>query len=117
MEASAVRFAYGEQSAATTTTGRVRVRCPAGTSYEISISRGLGGSYQPRRMLGPRGSTVEYNLFTSPTSGEVWGDGSAGTAAVPGIGDQTFTLFGRVPAGQHLLAGEYEDSLVLTLSF
>ncbi len=104
------------RSSGVSSAGTLRVRCAEPIHYTIAVSPGESGSFRPRRMTGPHGLTFEYNLFTSSTYQEVWGDGSADTSTVSGTGNQTFTLYGLVPGGQQPAAGEYREHLVITLS-
>lgn len=101
-------------------TGEVAVRCPTAQRFALSLSRGHG-DYRMRRMRGPDGAELEYNLFVDPAHLRVWGDGIAGgTARLTGRTDgrrtTLITVYGRIPRGQRGgRAGAYADALTVTL--
>ena len=105
------------KSEGVSSTAQLRIRCPETDDYTVAISEGQSGTFWSRSMSGPRGKEMEYNLFTTSTYQEVWGDGLSGTSTVAGRGNQIFTIYGRVPGGQSKIAGEYHEHLVVTLSF
>jgi spore coat protein U-like protein len=103
--------------------GSVIYRC-AGSDRNITItlSRGGGTSYATRRMV--NGSEqLFYNLYRDAARTIIWGDGTGGTQAYT-IGnpqnnnqDITVPMFGRVPAGQNVSVGNYNDTITVTLIF
>ena len=105
--------------------GTVTVACDRNPPTDITISIGpspTSGGFNPRRMrhvtLPDR---LDYNLFTSPSMGTVWGDGSAGTTTVPlrkvnRNRPVTTTIYGRIPPGQNVSVGEYSDSVTVTIT-
>ena len=97
-------------------TGSIEVNCDAVTAYSISLSPG-GGAYTSRAMANGIHELL-YNLYTSVTHATVWGDGTAGTATVDAssMGGE-HTVYGSIPAGQNALAGNYFDTIVVTLTF
>lgn len=94
-------------------------RCPGASQVRIELSRGASGSF--RRSMRVRDSVMQYNLYLDANHSRVWGDGSNGTAVYSGRpsgnGAERVHIFGRVPPGQKLRAGEYTDQLVLTLLY
>lgn len=46
-------------------TGEVAVTCPAPTAFALALSPGHG-DYGTRRMRGPSGAELEYNLYLDP---------------------------------------------------
>ncbi len=105
----------------------LRVQCIQlqGATITVSLDQGLysGGTFFPRRMLSGT-STMQYNIFSDGQGGTVWGDGSSGTATVsrtlnPTDNMQSFDLilYGRIPAGQNLPSGAYNDSVNVTITF
>lgn len=96
--------------------GGIEVSCSPAATYSISLSTG-NGSFQQREMLGG-GAILYYNLFTSAAYSVVWGDGSGASSTVAGTGELEFhTIYGLVPAGQNLRAGNYTDTIVVTINF
>jgi spore coat protein U-like protein len=98
----------------------------APVNFQISIGRGSGNSPLTRAMVGPVGSQLQYNVYTSPSYANVWGDGSSGSTAVSGrvtplaLGIPaiaTYTAYGRVPGQQSVRTGVYTDSLLVTIDY
>lgn len=103
-----------------TGTARIGVDCASGVPYEVLFSAGAA-TYADRRMSNGSGGTLSYNIYTSASYAQIWGDGIAsGTASVSGAGtglEQALTAFGRLPASQNPPAGGYSDTIVVTVSF
>jgi spore coat protein U-like protein len=96
--------------------GNVSVNCSPSASYTVSLSTG-GGSYSQRQMSGSN-DVLNYNLYTNASHSIVWGDGSGGTGTVGGSGESAnHTVYGRVPAGQNRKAGNYGDTIIVTVTF
>jgi spore coat protein U-like protein len=113
--------------------GTVTVRCShisGGASrlnYAVLLSTGSSGSYAQRKLrAGPL--LLNYNLYGDVGRTRIWGNGSGGTFVAsgaftvgPGQGNRTqvgtHTLYGRIPALQDALPGDYADSILVTLEF
>ncbi|MEH6490174.1 spore coat U domain-containing protein [Hyphomonas oceanitis] len=110
-------------------TGEVRVTCGAlvvsiTVSYTISLSSGSSGTSLARTMANG-GTTLAYNLYTTPARTSIWGNGAGGTVTlsngyslsllVPRT--DAFPVYGRIPPAQPVGAGSYSDSLVATVTF
>ena len=100
-------------------TGRLTVTCSEPGSFEVAASAG-NGDFGERLMRGPKGDELRYNLYVDPARRRVWGDGIAGgTARIAGTSDgrkpETFTIYGKLPAGQAVAPGGYRDSVQVTI--
>jgi spore coat protein U-like protein len=100
-------------------TGRVTVTCSEPGPFQVSASAG-NGDFRERVMRGPMGDELRYNLYVDAARRRVWGDGIAGgTARIAGTSDgrrpETFTVYGKLPAGQAVAAGGYRDSVQVTV--
>lgn len=105
------------------TAGSVIYRC-GGSDHNITItlSRGGGTSFATRRMV--KGTEqLFYNLYRDAARTVIWGDGTGGTQAFT-IGnpqanntDLSVPIFGRIPAGQNVSVGSYNDTITVTLIF
>lgn len=115
---SAVAFgAYDVFSGiADTATGSIRISSCGGAPFTAALSTGSSGTFSPRAMVSIN-DTLQYNLYTDATYSTIWGDGSGGTATMSNRGSITFTVYGRVPAGQDASAGTYTDTIVTTITF
>ncbi len=105
--------------------GILQVTCTAGDTYTVALYAGSGaGATLISRTLtnsSPPG-TLHYTIFTDPTRTTVWGDGTAGTATVPGTGTgsaQSITVPGTIFAGQTVgvTPGNYVDTVNITVNF
>ncbi len=130
---SAVGVAFGVYDplagAPLDSTSTVQATCtsdrPPHVTYEIRLDTGQAGSFAPRAMTNGL-SQLTYNLYIDAARSAVWGDGTGGTAVVtadynltpPGSTQtDTYTVYGRVPAGQVVTTGNYLDTITVTLVF
>jgi spore coat protein U-like protein len=134
---STVGVAFGEYDplspTPTDSTGDVTIVCvyisggAQQVSYSVQLSSGSSGSYLQRQMQAAP-SVLRYNLFTDAARSAVWGDGSGGTTVAngsvtigPGVGngrrEDARSIYGRIPARQDALFGNYADSIIVTLVF
>lgn len=124
--------------AADEVTGSVTVTCSAlsllglgsTVATNIALSTGQSRSFSPRRMSGADTNGLPYNLYTTGSHSIVWGDTTGGTATVPltvtmtqilGLlgfnGSATATVYGQIPAGEPVTAGNYTDTLGITVTY
>jgi len=99
--------------------GSVVVTCTKGAGTRIDLGVGANASGSTRRMAGG-GDFLTYELYQNTGRTTVWGSGaSAGQtiAAAPSRAARTFTVFGRIPAGQDVSAASYNDTVVATINF
>lgn len=132
---TAVGPAFGlyDPSSATpaTTNGSVTATCTwtggGATTVNLvaSYSAGNSGAFPNRFMLSGT-ERLNYNIYFDSTYTTIRGNGTAGTqtgqASVtvnPGnrIRTATGTLFGRIPAGQNVVPGNYNDTIIITLTY
>jgi spore coat protein U-like protein len=108
-------------------TGTVTVTCDVLVgvlaSWTVALNTGNSGSFSPRR-LGSGASQLTYNLYTSAAYSSIWGDGSGTTTLVSdqrslivGSNISSYTVYGRIPAGQDAAAGTYLDTIVVTVDY
>jgi spore coat protein U domain-containing protein, fimbrial subunit CupE1/2/3/6 len=97
----------------------VVVTCTKGAGTRIDLGLGANASGTIRRMTG--GSDfLSYELYQNTTRTTVWGAGAAAgqtIAAAPNKNPRTFTVYGRVAAGQDVTAASYNDTVVATINF
>lgn len=115
------------QSADDTSTATVSISCTsllAGGSFTIALGpSAVGNSFNPRYLANANGgANMNYNIYTDAAYTNVWADGTSGaliTGSLPvGSSNQSYTVFGRVPAGQSTLgAGSFSGSLTMTLTY
>ncbi len=97
------------------------VTCTNGTPYHVGLSLGdgSGASMANRRMTKDGGSqTLNYVLYKDNQHSVLWGN--SGTDRVSATGDgtsDTIDVFGRIPMQQAAPAGDYSDTVVVTVSW
>lgn len=112
---------------ATILTGAVRststltVRCVNNNAYQIALNGGaINNNVAARQMKNTlTSSRIGYRL-SATLDGPLWGDGSAGTAMVAGVGTGSsvpLTIYGRVPAQTTPEPGDYKDTVTATIYF
>jgi spore coat protein U-like protein len=107
-------------------TGTVTVACgkfSGNGAYNIKLSIGGGASYAGRRMTGA-GVNLPYQLYSDAARTLIWGDGTGGSSFVNGSDSQpffggttSFSVFGRIPAGQAVRPNTYTDSITATVKY
>ncbi|MFP5305643.1 MAG: spore coat U domain-containing protein [Gammaproteobacteria bacterium] len=110
------------QASATDAAGTVTVTC-SGLSlipYDVALSAGSGAYAQ--RTMRSGASTLNYNLYTSPTYNTIWGDGSGGTSRVSGsitllVNPGVHPVYALVPGNQNVAPGTYTDSITVTVTY
>jgi spore coat protein U-like protein len=104
----------------TDSTGSVSYFCAGALAPVISISAGSSGSFSPRQMTSTSTDVLTYNLYIDAARTTVWGDGTGGSSTVNGTtatNPATNTIYGRIFPGQSVAAGNYSDTLTVTLNF
>lgn len=80
------------------------------------------GAFNPRQMRLATGSDLmNYNLYTDAARSTIWGDGTGGTSRILRLvfrnNPVTLTVYGRIPAGQDISVGTYNDTLIATIEY
>lgn len=111
-------------TAATTGSSTLNVTCTLGAPYTVALSNGSGtgadatAGASGRKMTGSGATLLGYNLYQDAGFSQAWGTSGAflesgtGTGAVAAL-----TVYGRVPASQLVTAGNYTDTINVTVSF
>lgn len=121
--ATSVNFGGYDSYSQLDATGSVNVNCDAGLIYTVRIDAGAnsGGGFTPRiARLAGGSDTTSYNLYRDSAHTEVWGDGTNNTFVRTGAGTGTvemLAVYGRLPAGQKIVAGVYSDALTVTVEW
>jgi spore coat protein U-like protein len=106
-----------------TATGVITAQCTANDSYSIALNAGTttGASLGNRQMvLSGQSSTINYQLYTSAGRTTIWGDGTSGTATLGAVAtgsNQTYTVYGLVPAQSTPMPGAYTDTVTATVTY
>lgn len=103
-------------------TGSLVVACSLNTPYTIAMNGGAtSNNISARKMnLGGVGSgVISYQLYRDSARSLVWGDGTTGTVA-SGTGNgssQSLPVYARVFNQATPVTGDYEDTILVTLTY
>lgn len=103
----------------------VQISCNVVGSGTASVGVALGtsaGTLAARRLVNGS-SFLNYNIYIDPSYTTIWGDNTAGTSIGSGTLSKiretmSWTLYGRIPAGQlNAAPGTYTDTVQVTVTF
>ncbi|MBK9161992.1 MAG: spore coat protein U domain-containing protein [Nitrosomonadales bacterium] len=98
---------------ALTSTATITTTCDLPAVVTVEMDKG-GGASLSSRVMSSAASQMSYNLYTDATHQVIWGDGTSGTQTVTGT---NLTVYGLIPANQTVAAGNYGDTVVVTISY
>jgi len=90
-----------------TSTGKVT--CAGSWNIPLDAGTGAGATETVRKMTGPGGAELSYEVFQDAARTINWGN-TTGTE-LTGTGDANITFYGQILAGQYVVPGTYTDSL------
>jgi spore coat protein U-like protein len=70
---------------------------------------GVGGTETTRRMTGPGGAELNYQLFLDSARTTNWGNTT--NNELTGNGNTNITVYGQIPSGQTAVPGTYTDTV------
>ncbi|WP_158543546.1 Csu type fimbrial protein [Dyella solisilvae] len=97
----------------------ILVQCPANTTWQVGLDNGLNYNAGLRRMSG-QGNFVSYQLYRDASRTQVWGNtpDAMSTGATDASGNPVdITVYGQVSAQPDAPAGQYADTVVVTLYY
>lgn len=101
-------------------TSTVTVQCTLQTPFTIGLNAGTGsGATVAARKMTATSSTLTYSLYQDSGRTTVWGNTpGTDTMAATGTGVAVpFTVYGRIPAAQNVLTGNYADTITVTVTY
>ncbi|VVD64033.1 Csu type fimbrial protein [Pandoraea anhela] len=119
---AAANITFATQSALESpvaSSGQLTVQCTKNDAFRVSLSGGLLGTVTARKMTGLT-SSVGYQLYLDSSYATIWGDGTAGTSQLTGVGTgliQVIPIFALVPAQSTPAPGVYTDTVTATIQF
>lgn len=85
------------------------VTCAGAWDIPLNAGTGAGATETIRKMTGPGGATLNYELFTNATRTTNWGNTTGNE--LTGTGNTSITVYGQIPAGQYAAQGTYTDTV------
>jgi spore coat protein U-like protein len=105
---------------ALTTQGAITVTCVKNTNYSIALGPGLNYANGERNMSNGTG-LLHYELYSDSGLATVWNDGSNGGSLLSGtaasLAPLSIPVYGQVFPGQDVAAGNYSDTVTVTVQF
>ncbi len=106
-------------------TTTIAVSCDQQPPHRVDLAIGpstYSGGFTPRQMKHLSGTDLlDYNLYTKANRTTIWGDGSSTTSTLNKKVNRNkmwnAVVYGRIPALQDISAGQYNDTLLVTITF
>ncbi len=120
LSASTLGFGSYTPSTSLDSSAVITVNCSSGSAYRVSVDGGQNLSGGSRRLAGPGGSFLNYQLFKDAARTSAWGDGTGLGAKLDGTGNgsnQSLPVYGRIPGSQNVRAGSYSDAVQVTVEY
>lgn len=121
--------AYTPGAGAVTGTSTITLTCTNGAQPTVALNAGTTtGDAYTQRLMASGTNTLQYNLYTTNTYANVWGDGTTGGSktvqvATPSTGlstPQTLTVYGQLPdspTNKNAVPGSYSDLITATVTY
>jgi spore coat protein U-like protein len=90
-----------------TSTGKIT--CSGSWNVSLNAGAGAGATETVRKMTGPGGAELSYQVFQDAARTINWGN-TTGTEPT-GTGNANITFYSQIPAGQYVVPGTYTDTL------
>ena len=102
-------------------TGTFAVSCTNGGTAALKLGQGANadtGSTDaaPVRRMANGANMLSYQLYSEGTHTTVW-EGATGVSYTGTGASQDQTVYGRITAGQNAVAGNYADTVVITVTY
>ncbi|MDB4839303.1 spore coat protein U domain-containing protein [Amylibacter sp.] len=108
----------------TIATGKVKHNCTLDTATKITMGQGANANTDSndttplRRMKHGDNDYLEYFIYSDIGRSTVWGNTEATSKGATGTGAEAEVLvYGTLPAGQAQPAGNYLDTVLVTITF
>jgi spore coat protein U-like protein len=97
----------------------VSPQCTSTTPYQIGLGNGLYAVGNTRRMRSPAGNYISYELYRDNGRTQRWGNTvNTDTLGLTGSGSpQATSMYGRVPVQTSVPAGNYADTVTVTITY
>lgn len=93
------------------------VRCTRHASDLPVVQLGNGANYSGGRRMTGGGEYLNYFLYSDSARLLPWDTTNTVTIPSPSMAGSTLTVYGRIPAGQDIIAADYSDSVIISVNF
>lgn len=117
ISASDLNFGHmNDLSQAVTSSTTVALSCPLNTSWKVNLDQGMNYDGTTRRMR--KGSDyIAYELYRDAQYSQLWNNSGA-SQGTGNNGTQTIPIYGKAgPSSAAVPAGEYQDTITVTLTY
>lgn len=98
--------------------GSITVTCTNGTDYTLSLDTGSGtDASEVTRFMTGAGGTIAYSLYKDVGRSTLWGTGENAFSGIGTGAAVPIPVYGRVPLQNTPAAGEYSDTVTVTLAY
>lgn len=98
-------------------TSTITITCSQNTTYKVGLNNGLNASGTTRRMRGSVGY-IPYELYRDSSRSTRWGNDASSWVKTAGVGTpQALTVYGRVRPQTMPGGGNYQDTIVVTVTY
>ncbi len=112
----AIAFGAYTPASAASQQGALTVNCTSGTAYQIALNEGLSGTGATRRMTGPNGETLDYDIYRDSGHSQRWAGGASAHAGTGTGTAQSVELYAGIAAAT-AASGSYSDTVTATLTY
>jgi spore coat protein U-like protein len=102
------------------TGGSVTITCTKNSAPTIGLGFGQHESPTGQANMSDGTNPLMYALYKDAPGGAAWGNSGVALLtppATPSKAPRTYTVYGRIPAGQDVPSGTYNDLVVATVNF
>jgi spore coat protein U-like protein len=99
--------------------GGLTITCTKGAATTVGLDLGANAAGSVRRMAAGS-ERLSYEMYQDSARSTVWGNSGSGLytpPAAPSKAPRTYTVYGKISAGQDVAAGNYGDTVVATVNF
>jgi len=118
--ATAASFGTWTFTAASTASSTITVTCTDGSAVSsVGLDNGLQPVATVRQMKSTGASTIAYGLYQDAGYATAWTNAAWPALATytAGVSASTFTAYAKAPAGPNVIAGTYNDTVGITVTY
>lgn len=97
------------------------VTCTVGTSYQVGLNAGTSsGATVATRKMASGANLLNYGIYQNAARISNWGNTpgiDTPPATTASVTPDILTLYGRVPAGQNVPLGTYNDTITVAITY
>lgn len=101
-----------------TSSAQISLQCPNRTAWKVSLNQGKYALGNGQRRMWNGQDYINYELYSDPGLSRIWGADSNSMVQSSGTNQiQTIAVYGKVPKQNVQSAGDYQDTITVTLTY